>query len=192
MRLFIACGVCLFTLFALGRAFVSPHPVHAPGIVCSGVHSLWLQWNSRCTACSVLTELGGCSIGQVPPLLGGAAKYFTFSICINSVDLLLCWFFLLIIWCEHSKWISCPTAQNCSFYQHYKTELAVQQQTKSSVSCWVTAALAVSWPSTGDLLHLVFIFSWWDVVSDSQGVLLTVAQLREMIELWSCEQFMLC
>lgn len=33
-RLFIACSVYLFTLFALGRAFVYPRPVHARGIVC--------------------------------------------------------------------------------------------------------------------------------------------------------------
>lgn len=34
VRLFIACSVYLFILFALGRAFVYPRPVHARGSVC--------------------------------------------------------------------------------------------------------------------------------------------------------------
>lgn len=34
VRLFIACSVYLFILFALGKAFVYPYSVHARGSVC--------------------------------------------------------------------------------------------------------------------------------------------------------------
>jgi len=73
MRLFVACSVYLFILFALGKAFVCPRPVHAWGSVGEGV-SIGFSGTENTQRIICPLSKANAFLGQGSPLLMGCCQ----------------------------------------------------------------------------------------------------------------------